>query len=75
VFWNLGMIYQWGIHLIPARGPISFRDATYNQFYVVPGRLTSTLRSYFFRRGELMRQIEKKDLEQLNKSAEPPVSR
>jgi hypothetical protein len=71
ILWNLGMIYQWGIHLIPARGPISFREATYNQFHVVPVRLTSTLRSYFFRRSELMQQIEKKDLEQLNKSAEP----
>ena len=36
VLWNLGMIYQWGVHLIPARGPISFREATYNQFHVVP---------------------------------------
>ena len=71
VLWNLGMIYQWGVHLIPARGPISFRDATYNQFHVVPLRLTSSLRSYFLRRSDMMRQIEKKDVEQLNKSAKP----
>ena len=71
VLWNLGMIYQWGNHLIPARGPISFREATYNQFYVVPARLTSSLRAYFFRRGDLMRQIERKDVDQLNKSAQP----
>ena len=66
VLWNLGFIYQWGTHLVPARGPISFRQATYNQFYVVPGQLTSHLRSYFFRRSDLMRQIEQRDIEQLN---------
>jgi hypothetical protein len=66
VLWNLGFIYQWGTHLVPARGPISFRQVTYNQFYVVPGQLTSQLRSYIFRRGELMRQLEQRDIEQLN---------
>jgi hypothetical protein len=69
VLWNLGLIYQWGTHLVPARGPISFRQATYNQFYVVPGQLTSRLRSYFFRRGDLMRQIEQRDIEQIKKDS------
>ncbi len=45
-------------HLLP--------PGTYNQFYVVPGELTSDLRSYFFRRSDLMRQIEERDIEQLN---------
>jgi len=71
VLWNLGLMYQWGTHLIPARGPISFREAAYNQLHVVPSQLTSHLRSYFLRRGELMRQIEKRDIEQLNDSAKP----
>lgn len=71
VLWNLGLIYQWGTHLVPARGPISFRRATYNQFHVVPDQLTSRLRTYFLRRGEMMEQIEKRDIEQLNESAEP----
>ena len=66
VLWNLGLVYQWGTHLVPARGPISFRQATYNQFYVVPGHLTSHMRSYFFRRSDLMRQIEQRDIEQQN---------
>jgi hypothetical protein len=69
VLWNLGFIYQWGTHLVPARGPISFRQAAYNQFYVVPGQLTSHLHSYFFRRSDLMRQIEQRDIEQLNKDS------
>ena len=27
IAWNLGLVFQWGMHLIPARGPISWRDA------------------------------------------------
>jgi hypothetical protein len=71
VFWNLGLIYQFGTHLVPARGPISFRQATYNQFFVVPGKLTSDVRSYLFRRTDLMRQIEKRDVEQLEDFRKP----
>ena len=69
--WNLGMIYQWGTHLIPARGSISFSEAASNQFYVVPRQISSRLRSYFFHRGDMMRQIEQKDIEQLQKDAQP----
>jgi hypothetical protein len=69
--WNLGMIYQWGTHLIPVRGPISFSQAASNQFHVVPRQIASHLRSYFFRRGDMMRQIEQKDMEQLQKDAQP----
>jgi hypothetical protein len=65
VLWNLGLIYQWGAHLVPARGPISFREAAHNQFFVVPGQISSQVRSYLFRRGDMMRQIEERDLEQL----------
>jgi hypothetical protein len=75
VLWNLGMIYQWGTHMIPVRGPISFRQAAYNQILVVPSRLGSNLDAYFFRRSALMRQIEQKDMQELNKSAEPGISR
>ncbi|HEV2101443.1 MAG TPA: hypothetical protein VGR58_01575 [Candidatus Acidoferrum sp.] len=69
--WNLGMIYQWGTHLIPARGPISFSQAASNQFQVVPRQISSHLQAYFFRRGDLMRQIEQKDVEQIRKDARP----
>src|SRR5215469_16123481 len=70
VLWNLGLMYQWGMHLVPARGPISFRQATYNQFHVVPGQLTSRLRCYLFGRADLMRQIEQRDIEQLKSAPE-----
>lgn len=69
VFWNLGLIYQWGMHLVPARGHVSFREVTYNQFNVVPAQLNSYLRSYIFRRADLMRQIEQRDIEQLKKDS------
>jgi hypothetical protein len=65
VLWNLGLIYQWGAHLLPARGPISFRAAAHNQFFAVPAQIASQLRSYLFRRSDMMRQIEQRDLEQL----------
>jgi hypothetical protein len=69
VLWNLGLIYQWGTHLIPARGAISFREAAHNQVFVVPRQLTSQLRAYVFRRSDLMRRIEQKDVEQLKKES------
>jgi hypothetical protein len=75
LLWNMGMIYQWGLHLVPTRGPISFREAAYNQFCVVPGRLSTSLKTYFLRRNDLMRQIEKKDMEELDQSARPEISR
>jgi hypothetical protein len=71
VLWNLGLIYQWGTHLVPARGPISFRKAAYNQVAVVPRELASHVQSYFLRRSDLMREIERRDQEQLKEKSEP----
>jgi Dolichyl-phosphate-mannose-protein mannosyltransferase len=65
VLWNLGMIYQWGVHLIPARGPISWRQAAYNQFAVVPGRVIGSIEDYLVHRGRLMQHIENEDMKQL----------
>jgi hypothetical protein len=71
VFWNAGLMFQWGAHLIPARGPISFPQMIRNQFVVVPRQITTQLESYLFRRKDMMQQIEQRDLEQL-KSNPPP---
>ena len=68
VLWNLGMIYQWGTHLIPARGPISFSEAAYNQFHVVPRQIGSQLTAYFLRRSDVMQQLEQKDIEQMRRT-------
>jgi hypothetical protein len=72
VFWNVGLMFQWGSHLIPARGPVSFSEIAHNQFFVVPRQLAADLRSYLFRRKALMQQIEQRDVEQLKQNPPPP---
>jgi hypothetical protein len=59
------LIFQWGTHLIPARGPISWRVAGYNQVAVVPVRMGQALRAYLTGRKELMGHIEEEDVKQL----------
>ena len=70
ILWNMGLVFQWGMHLIPSRGPISWREAAHNQVAVVPVQATRTLRSYLTSRGKLMDRIEQEDVKQL-KSAQP----
>ncbi len=70
--WNAGLMFQWGSHLIPARGPISFSEMAHNQFFVVPHQLSADLQRYFFKRKALMRQIEDRDIQQLEKNPPPP---
>jgi hypothetical protein len=65
IVWNLGLIFQWGMHLLPPRGPISWRDAAYNQFAVVPLQATRTIENYLMRRKLLMGHIEDEDVKQL----------
>jgi len=64
-------MFQWGSHLVPARGPVSCSEVLHNQFFVVPRQLTSNLRAYLFRRKALMQQIEDRDLQQLEKNPPP----
>jgi hypothetical protein len=70
VFWNLGMIFQWGMHLIPPRGPISWREAAYNQVAVVPEDAVSALDMYLTSRTNLMQRIERTDVKQLQSAQE-----
>jgi hypothetical protein len=65
LLWNAAFMFQWGTHLIPVRGPISWSAMVRNQFVVVPRELTSLLEKYLFRRHDLMRQIEQRDIEQM----------
>ena len=65
VFWNAGLMFQWGSHLIPARGTVSFSEIIHNQFFVVPRQLSADLQRYLFKRKALMQQIEDRDIEQL----------
>jgi hypothetical protein len=70
IIWNLGLVFQWGTHLIPARGPISWHDAAYNQVTVVPVQAAHTLETYLTGRKQMMGRIEQQDLERL-KSTQP----
>jgi hypothetical protein len=70
-FWNLGLMFQWGEHLIPVRGEISFREMIHNQLFVVPKELSAHLEAYLFRRKSEMRKIEERDLEQLKTPPAP----
>src|SRR5205814_3192090 len=44
--WNGGLIFQWGSHLIPTRGPVSFSEIGHNQFFVVPRQLSADFQRY-----------------------------
>lgn len=68
--WNFGLVFQWGTHLIPARGPISWRNAAYNQYAVVPGDAIHTAKSYLTSRRQLMQEIEQEDVRQLKAGGE-----
>jgi hypothetical protein len=70
--WNAGLMFQWGSHLIPARGSVSFSEIVHNQFFVVPRQISADLHTYLFRRKALMQQIEDRDLQQLEKNPPPP---
>lgn len=71
VVWNLGLMFQWGAHLIPARGPVSWRQVAQNQLHAVPRQFASQLRSYLLRRSDTLRQIENRDIEQLKHPGNP----
>jgi hypothetical protein len=73
IAWNMGLVFQWGTHLIPARGPISWHDAVYNQVTVVPVQAARALECYVTGRKQLMSHIEQQDVERL-KSAQPADS-
>ena len=70
-FWNAGLMFQWGSHLIPARGAVSYSEIVRNQFLVVPRELSVTLQRYLFKRKALMQQIEDRDLKQLQENPLP----
>ena len=72
ILWNLGFIFQWGMHLVPPRGPISWREMAYNQIAVVPVRAMSACKDFLLRRQSLMNSIEDADRQQLrSKPARP----
>jgi hypothetical protein len=62
----MAFIFQWGTHLVPARGPIAWSEMIHNQFAVVPREIASKAQSYLLHRSNLMQQIEERDIEQMH---------
>jgi hypothetical protein len=71
MLWNLAFVFQWGTHLVPARGPIVWSEMIHNQFSVVPRQISAKVQAYLFHRSNLMRQIEDRDIEQMEKQTPP----
>jgi hypothetical protein len=71
VLWNMAFMFQWGTHLVPARGPVIWSEMIHNQISVVPREISAKLQTYLFHRASLMRQIEERDIEQMNKPPAP----
>jgi len=71
VLWNAAFMLQWGAHLIPPRGPISWSEMIHNQFSVVPRQVAAHLENYLFHRHDLMRQIEDRDINEMKKQPAP----
>jgi hypothetical protein len=71
VLWNAEFMLQWGAHLIPPRGPISWSEMIRNQFQVVPRQMAAHLENYLFHRHDLMRQIEDRDIDQMKQPSKP----
>ena len=69
--WNLAFIFQWGNHMVPARGEISWSAMVRNQFVEVPKRTTHSLETYFTHRGEMMQRIEQEDIKQQKIQRDP----
>jgi hypothetical protein len=66
IAWNLGFIFQWGTHLVPARGPIVWSEMIHNQFAMVPREIATKAQGYLFHRSTLMQEIEQRDIEQMH---------
>ena len=65
IVWNVGFMFQWGTHLVPARGEFSWREMVRNQFTVVPQSMAQECEMYLFRRRSMMQRIEQQDTDQL----------
>ena len=70
ILWNLAFIFQWGTHLVPSRGPISWKQMVHNQFFVVPQRAAAGVKAYVENRRGLMQQIEQQDVSQMSAQEE-----
>jgi hypothetical protein len=64
ILWNFGFIFQWGTGLINKRGPISWTKMIRQQLTVVPKELPRTAYLLFTDRHGLLKEIERRDMEE-----------
>lgn len=62
--WNAGFVFQWGLNIVPNRGPVDFALVARNQVSVVPARLGAVVSRYFSDRAGLRREVEAGDSEE-----------
>lgn len=63
--WNGGLMFQWGMNVIPNRGPVDFAVVALNQVTVVPQGVVGFVGRYFTAREQLVREVEERDLAEL----------
>ena len=44
IFWNFGLMYQFGAHLFPQDSGVSWKDIAYNQVFVLPSRAEQSVK-------------------------------
>lgn len=62
VIWNAGFMVQWGLNIVPNRGPVDFSVVARNQVTVVPSTAWTFLSRYFRQRESTVRDVERADV-------------
>ena len=62
VLWNAGFMLQWGINIVPNRGPVDLAVVARNQVTVVPQAAWGFLNRYFRQRSSVVRDVENADV-------------
>jgi hypothetical protein len=55
IFWNFGLMIQYGTRMISVLGPVHIKDMFYNNIFKVPKKLFSILYNFIFNRGVFLK--------------------
>jgi hypothetical protein len=67
ILWNIGFMFQWGVNLVPNRGPVDFAVVARNQVTVVPKRIAGFVVRYLGAREQVTREVGQDDLKEVEK--------
>src|SRR5215831_11054296 len=59
MLWNIGLVFQWMLGLMPDEGPIYWQEVLYNEFRVVPGEAIRSLRTRFSLQSQQDQQVDR----------------